>query len=588
MNRRSLSLRPEILIYVVLLAGAALLRWARLDWPPLDDAEAGHALAAAAQAGSIARDAGRPEDRVPLAPSYHALTALLFEIVPANDASARVVPSLVGLALVLMPLLLRGTIGAVPALLATALLALSPLLVTASRTAGGLPLSLAGAALAIAILLGRKAERGAAARLWAAAGVGLMIASGPSALGGLLGIVLAFAAARLIWRDLTLPGWGETGARKWGFALVALLAAVAVSSGFGFFPSGLPGISRSLTAWLTGWATPGPVRGLTLLLGLPIYDPLLLVFGIAGGVMALRARETWGRLAAAWFLGALVAALIYPSRQVSDLAWAVLPLAFLSARAIAALIEAVGRHGSWQGHGALTFVLLLLGGMGLMEVGAYASGIGPGIRSGEPNLSLALAALALFLGFVIIVLFGMGWSWPTAFEGAGLASLVMLLVLDVSAVWSLNLRLTAAGANELWRPQATPRSLSAVVETVERISQSRIGRTDSLPIQILTEPTPSLAWALRRFPEAPTGEGEIAPEIVLAREGTDLSGLRADYVGQRVIIGEVWGWDGVLPPDPITWWSHHEGPAVLDPWLLLVRVDVATLGGLSELPEASP
>src|SRR4030042_655432 len=118
--------------------------------------------------------------------------------------------------------------------------------------------------------------------------------------------------------------------------------------------------------------------------------------------------------------------------------------------------------------------------------------------------------------------------------------------------------------------------------------ESLSGLPHSLRLPVLTDPPPSLAWALRRFPEAPTGEGEIAPEIVLAREGTDLSGLRADYVGQRVIIGEVWGWDGVLPPDPITWWSPHEGPAVLDPWLLLVRVDVATLGGLSELPEASP
>jgi hypothetical protein len=58
MNRRSLSLRPEILIYVVLLAGAALLRCARLDWPPLDDAEAGHALAAAAQVARRGMRAG--------------------------------------------------------------------------------------------------------------------------------------------------------------------------------------------------------------------------------------------------------------------------------------------------------------------------------------------------------------------------------------------------------------------------------------------------------------------------------------------------------------------------------------------------
>jgi hypothetical protein len=588
MNRPGVSLRPEALIYLLLIVGAALLRWTRLDWPPLNDAEAQHALAAAADARSSSRAPTPSEYTAPLAASYHGLTGLVLEIAPTNDATARLVPSLAGIALVLMPLLLRGTLGAAPALLASALLAVSPVLVTASRTAGGTALSLAGAALAVSILMAGSAEKSATARLVAAAGVGLMISSGPSAAGGILGMAIAVGAARLIWRDLRLPAWGPPGYRKASLFLVGALAAAAGSSGFGLVPGGLAGISESLTAWLNGWATAGPVHALTLLFALPIYEPLLLVFGIAGAVISLRARETWGRLASAWFLGALAMALIYPSRQVSDLAWAVFPLAFLAARAIAALIEAVGRHWTWQGHGALTFVLLLLGGMSLSQVEAYASGIGPGIRSGEPNLSLALAAVALLLGLVIIVLFGLGWSWPTAWEGTGLASLAMLLVFDLSAVWSLNLRVTAAGANELWRPQATPRSLAAVVETVERLSQSRNGRTDSLPIEILTEPTPALAWALREFPQAPSGEGDEPPEIVLAREGTDLTELRADYVGQRVVIGEVWGWDGVLPPDPVTWWAHHEGPAVLDPWLLLVRVDVATLGGLTELPEEAP
>jgi hypothetical protein len=251
-------------------------------------------------------------------------------------------------------------------------------------------------------------------------------------------------------------------------------------------------------------------------------------------------------------------------------------------------VENAARHWSLQAHGGLIVILLLLAAMALMQVSAYASGMGPAIRVADPGLSLIVALAALLLGGVIFVLFGMGWSWPTALEGAGIASLIGLLALEVSAIWSLNFRMTAAGANELWRAQATPRTLSAVRETVERISQARTGRIDTIPIQFHDVPTPSLAWSLRRFPLAPTGEAAQPAEVVLAPADADLTDLRADYIGQQVIVSERWAWDGVLPPDPVTWWAHREGPASQDVWLLLVRVDVATLGGLTELPEATP
>jgi hypothetical protein len=392
----------------------------------------------------------------------------------------------------------------------------------------------------------------------------------------------------LIWRDLGAPDRAPLPAPIWQQVAAGAAALLIVSTGIGFFPGGLAGISESLTGWLTGWATRGPVRGLTVLLSLPIYEPLLLVFGVAGAVGTLRARDTWGRMATAWAVAAILVPLVYPARQVGDLAWAAIPLAYLSARAIVTLVENTAGHWSLQAHGGLILILLILAGMALMQVSAYASGVGPAIRVADPGLSLIVAVAAALLGGVIIVLFGMGWSWSTALEGAGIAALIGLFALGLSAIWSLNFRMTAAGANELWRAQATPRTLSAVRETVERISQARTGRVDAIPIQFHDSPMPSLAWALRRFPPAPSGEVAEPAAVVLAPADADLTGLRADYIGQQVIVSERWAWDGILPPDTITWWAHREGPAQQDVWLLLVRVDVATLGGLTELPEATP
>ncbi len=65
-------------------------------------------------------------------------------------------------------------------------------------------------------------------------------------------------------------------------------------------------------------------------------------------------------------------------------------------------------------------------------------------------------------------------------------------------------------------------------------------------------------------------------------------GLQADYVGQELAIGERWAWSGVLPPNPMVWLVRREAAAEIDQWLLLVRVDVATFGTLTELPDQAP
>ncbi|MBF8256117.1 MAG: hypothetical protein HW375_1024, partial [Anaerolineales bacterium] len=54
--------------------------------------------------------------------------------------------------------------------------------------------------------------------------------------------------------------------------------------------------------------------------------------------------------------------------------------------------------------------------------------------------------------------------------------------------------------------------------------------------------------------------------------------LRADYLGQSVVIGETWDFAGPVPPDALQWWWRRRVPVVEDPWLLLVRADIATLG----------
>jgi hypothetical protein len=87
-------------------------------------------------------------------------------------------------------------------------------------------------------------------------------------------------------------------------------------------------------------------------------------------------------------------------------------------------------------------------------------------------------------------------------------------------------------------------------------------------------------WALRAFPRFTTSDSAVAesPPVILMQQTVLEPQLRADYLGQSVVIGETWDFAGAFPPDALQWWWRRRVPVVEDSWLLLVRADIATLG----------
>ena len=111
------------------------LRFIALGAAPLTDSEATLALQALALA--------RGESPL-LAPqsAYILLTSVLFAVTESNNFLARFFPALAGGAIVLVPLLFREQIKPRPAAILALFLAIDPLLVAFSRTAGGTILAL--------------------------------------------------------------------------------------------------------------------------------------------------------------------------------------------------------------------------------------------------------------------------------------------------------------------------------------------------------------------------------------------------------------------------------------------------------------
>ena len=118
---------------LMLLIGllAAVARFMNLGAQPLSPAEADAALTS----WQFAR--GVPLTATPDSPAYFTFTSLIMSLGGDGDAAARLAPAVFGLLTVLLPWLWRGRFRPGVWLTAGALLAVSPIQMIISRTAGG-------------------------------------------------------------------------------------------------------------------------------------------------------------------------------------------------------------------------------------------------------------------------------------------------------------------------------------------------------------------------------------------------------------------------------------------------------------------
>jgi 4-amino-4-deoxy-L-arabinose transferase-like glycosyltransferase len=571
----------EMLLYILIIAIAAALRLSNLGAVPLTDSESEYALSAASYTSQASQFWNDGEGTIPLSPAYLIFTTPVFYMVGASEVSSRIIPALAGLALVITPLLVRKRMGSSAALVLSFLFAISPSLVTTSRTAGGESLALVGLATGLLLLLGvEKGELTSSRVNWAGVAFGLAFASGPFVFHGLLSLGIgSLILLTLRFRNgktrFTEP-WRESQS----IILIALGATVLFAAGFGFSITNIAGLAEAISSWLSGWGGPVEIPALTTLVMLPLYEPLVLIFGLFGLILSWIQRDRFGLTTSFWVIGGLIGMVIYPSRGGADLTWVIIPLSFFAARIIVKLADQIGQRVDWQEFLGLTCLLLVLFVFFYFQIAAFSSGMGPAFDVMNRNLRLWLALGVLVLGGAVLIVFGLGWNWSIPRESLGLAGCLVLIVLNISALWRLNFAPTVSSAQELWRPKVSTYSMHLMVETLETMSQSYMRRPDTLEVSVHGEIPPSMAWALRAFPKAGKGADgvEDAIPVVITSEEQDMPPLIAEYTGQSLNVQERWGWQGVLPPDPITWWIQRTAPIVEESWVLLVRTDIASLG----------
>lgn len=399
---------------MLILAGFGLL-FLRLGAEPLSNAEAAAALHAfKADAYSAATLAA--------APAYSTPTSMLFGLFGANEASARVVPALATIGLLLLPVLFQKRLGWSRTVLLQLGVFLSPVLLTTGRTAGGWSLAALTAIIWISLVLcGEDDER------WtlAAAGVfGILMITGSVFYQGIFAAVITLLLLFVSGdRDL-VKRFNRPARRLFPHIGFSLLVIFMVSSYAGLHLDRLRDIFAGLDMWLEGWrgGETGILRAFTLI---PIYEPLLLVGGAAGAAIAFRRHKRGDLYVVAAAAGGWLAFLLYPGRQSLDLIWVSLPLLWLTVSFILDWFHIFETETPWMEYFLIAGSMLTLFVFAFFQFQSYQSGRGFVMDNTLSSEQMLLGAILVAVLTVVMVLF----YWRRARDRSWLETIIIAGVL---------------------------------------------------------------------------------------------------------------------------------------------------------------
>ena len=519
----------EMFLYAAIVLLAAALRLWGLGLRLLSAGEAEHALAAWQLYQGL--------DYTPQQPLYLLTTLCSFGLGGVSDATARLAPALAGIALVALPALLRRQLGRVGALVAAALLALSPSFVFFSDSAEGATLALAASLLLVAGLW-RYLDAGRPNDIYlAATGLGLSLTAGPAAYPVLL-TVAAFVGVLLAARRWPRPDRSvliQAGLLCGGMLIVAATVALTRPAGLHEALVNEPG------RWLAGFVAPRAIPWEHALRLLVLYDPAAFVLGVmAVGYLlaftltpAARTRQgvslpgsgstgegtplslpgrggggeggsfapflvLWALLA---FLLATLAGAISPAAQSLPV---VLPLILLAGLFIDRLLD---RGFAWAETRGLMAVFALA--LAYVVVALVRLVIWQDQTGSEFTIAASL---------VIIIVTVLYWTWAARPRWLGLAGILIgLLILSVHGAVYL-IYPPATGPRDLLTARPTSADVRLLLADLEEV-EFLYHKTDwaGPDIAVHGEPDPLWGWLLRGQRVTFTGRpGETRPRVIIA------------------------------------------------------------------------
>jgi len=559
-------LTVEAGVHGLILAAALGARLAALGRWPLLETGANTALAAWRTAHG---SAWRPDYYIPL---LYDANLLLFWMIRATDAAARLLPALVGSALVILPYFARDVLGRRGALAASLLLAFSPGWVFFSRTADG-PILVAGASALLLLSACRYVRDKRAERLRLGA---VALALGLTAGQGIYALLVSALVFGLVW-------WWR-GRRQEGLKHLRAVIAGAASRRnallfvgvFAFFASGFlanpGGIGASVELaghWVRSLA-PGstslPARAHPRTLA--TYEFLTLALAVVGAVWGLAKRDRLDAYLTLWVALVLILGTALGHRHPRGILDALLPLVILAARGFERLWNRLApRACLTDGIVALVAVPVLV--FGFLELASYTH-----TGQGQFLIFAGIAWAGLVIAWIAY------WLWAQRDAAMRVGAFWVVLVMTVMTVRASTAVAYQTGRDPreslVYQPTSVQvRDLEALISTLS-IHQARDAHLIAIDYERALGPW--LAWYLRDFPNARevayVGNQPAATALVTVMRPP--AEWPAGYVGQRFRLRETWPTQTLSAGEYLRWLFYRDPVGVVEATEVQVWVWPAT------------
>ncbi|MCY4079717.1 MAG: hypothetical protein OXF54_05700 [Caldilineaceae bacterium] len=542
------------------------------------------------QSANWLEESGLPEPRPPASPLLHTVQRALFLITGGGSSFwARFGPACAGAGLVLAAWGLRKRMGRGAALMAAALFAFDPWLLSFSRMADGATLSVLTGVLLLAALFDGRKDGPQVDRL--AVTGGLFLISGP--LAWLLLPVLLYALYLL--KGGPLAELAQSQSRR--AAVICAGTVVVGSTGLFSNLSGLSAIGESVGAAVAHLVGSSGAAGILLadhsysvewaLLRLLVDEPFVLLFGLSGMAIALygtafsavdmarqnvndgEAVETekgvlvddiWLNVLAVGVAWGLLLFLL-PGLTPVNLLVTGLPLLLLAAGTATRMLRAVPVGMLIRDSSRMP----ALATMGILLITAFfwTGTISVSLRDGNFDARLA----TFYLLIPALGAFFVWWSGERAsLHVFGFLALSALLLAQASSSWMLNLRPEYDHSRTLYA-ETSDSGMALLAEDIAKLSSLRTGdpREASVYLQVEYSYLPFFYWNLRSMRDLRWHPGidltGVEADALVVTQGTSGNGgdsdmLPAGFVGSSYSVTQRW-----LP-------TELESPGAVLRWML--------------------
>ena len=542
------------------------------------------------QSASSLEESGLPEPRPPASPLLHTVQRALFLITGGGSSFwARFGPACAGAGLVLAAWGLRRRMGRGAALMAAALFAFDPWLLSFSRMADGATLSVLTGVLLLAALFDGRKDGPQVDRL--AVTGGLFLISGP--LAWLLLPVLLYALYLL--KGGPLAELAQSQSRR--AAVICAGTVVVGSTGLFSNLSGLSAIGESVGAAVAHLVGSSGAAGILLadhsysvewaLLRLLVDEPFVLLFGLSGMAIALygtavsavdKARQNvnegeavetekgvlvddiWLNVLAVGVAWGLLLFLL-PGLTPVNLLVTGLPLLLLAAGTASRMLRAVPVGMLIRDSSRMP----ALATMGILLITAFfwTGTISVSLRDGNFDARLA----TFYLLIPALGAFFVWWSGERAsLHVFGFLALSALLLAQASSSWMLNLRPEYDHSRTLYA-ETSDSGMALLAEDIAKLSSLRTGDPSEASVYLQVEYSylPFFYWNLRSMRDLRWHPGidltGVEADALVVTQGTSGNGgdsdmLPAGFVGSSYSVTQRW-----LP-------TELESPGAVLRWML--------------------